>query len=86
MDHLKILGAIATITFIVQILFSFYYSSEIITQNLSFANAIQHLEQISSINNQLKIEYSHLTALEHLRQQIKDQPLLPIKNIFNITQ
>lgn len=81
---LKAFGLIAIITFLTQIVVSFYYSSEIINQNSSFNQNQTELENIQSRNQNLIKELSSLVSIESLQRKITPLNYIPINQIIKI--
>lgn len=70
--------------FIIQIFFSFFYSSEIITQNNLLNTNQETLQKLKIKNQELEITLSQLTSLQNLNEQIKSKNYLPIIQEINL--
>lgn len=80
----KIFNFIFILVIIIQITFSFFYSSEIITQN-SRLYENQEKYQILKIEQQiLEKKFSDLTSLNYLNQLNNPQNSVFIKNTLNL--
>ncbi|MDD4785482.1 MAG: hypothetical protein PHH12_03465 [Candidatus Shapirobacteria bacterium] len=65
-----------------QIFFSFYYSSEIISQN-NMINQNQIILQSLKIENQeLEKQFTSLTSLNHIQSLIEDKNYINLKDNF----
>ena len=80
----KIFVTILVITIVLQISFSFYYSSEIINQNNSFKENTSKLEILEKQQQALEEEIANLTSLSNLENQIKSKNFVPINQNLNL--
>lgn len=82
----KIFGSITILIVVVQILFSFYYSSEIINQN-NYLNSNQtKLDLLQTNNQELENQLAKITSLNYLQSIIQSKNLIPIKQEINLNQ
>ncbi|MGI5841428.1 MAG: hypothetical protein ACOX6N_04395 [Patescibacteria group bacterium] len=70
--------------FILQISFSIFYSSEIITQNNIYYENQVKLESLKENNQALTNELSRLTSMNYLENQIKNLGLSPINQKLDL--
>lgn len=64
----KILLGLLLVTFLTQIAVSFYYSSFIVSQNQIINHNLTQIESLNLKKQQLKIQLSQLTSIQHLLQ------------------
>lgn len=83
MSH-KILWIILVTSLIIQISFSFYYSSEIINQNNLLDSTQTQLDILDKQKQGLENQLATLTSLKFLENKISSQNLIPLKNQLNI--
>jgi len=82
----KFLVATFILAVFVQIIFSFFYSSEIINQNNILFKNQQKLEQLKTINQSLQKQLAQTTSLDHLQTIISQQNLQPISQEIDLSQ
>lgn len=70
--------------FILQISFSIFYSSEIITQNNIYYENQVKLESLKENNQALTNELSRLTSMNYLENKIKNLGLSPINQKLDL--
>jgi len=80
----KIFVTILVITIVLQISFSFYYSSEIINQNNSFKENTSKLEILEKQQQALEKKIADLTSLSNMENQIKSKNFVPIDQNLNL--
>lgn len=82
----KFLIPFFVITFLFQICFSFYYSSEIVNQNNYLNKNQSKLQTLKKENQEKEIKLSNLTSLNYLQKTINFTNLIPIKKEINLNQ
>lgn len=80
----KFIGPIIFLIVLVQILFSFYYSSEIITQNNNLNKNLNQLSTLKIQNEELENKFAQITSLNNLNQIIKAKNFVPIKQEISL--
>lgn len=80
----KIFIIILVITIVLQISFSFYYSSEIINQNNSLNKNLSQLDILEKQQQSLEKKLADLTSILNLQNQIKTKNLIPINKNFSL--
>lgn len=80
----KFIGPIIFLIVLIQILFSFYYSSEIITQNNNLSKNSSQLSTLKIQNEELENKFAQITSLNNLNQIIKDRNFVPIKQEISL--
>jgi hypothetical protein len=80
----KILTPIIIFFLSIQIIFSFYYSSEIITQNNLLNDYQNKIDTLKVKNSDLKKILSETTSLSHLESLIKTENYSPIVKTINL--
>jgi len=69
---------------ICQILFSFYYSSEIINQNNLINQNQTSLQSLKIANQELKKQFTSLTSLSQIQTLINQQNYINLKENLNL--
>lgn len=82
----KIFGSVTILIVIAQILFSFYYSSEIINQNNYLNSSQTKLDLLKTNNQELENQLTKITSLNYLQPIIQSKNLIPIKQEINLNQ
>lgn len=67
-----------------QILFSFYYSSEIINQNNLINQNQSNLQSLKIENQELKKQFTSLTSLNQIQTLINQQNYINLKENLNL--
>ncbi|MDD2483093.1 MAG: hypothetical protein PHE32_02160 [Candidatus Shapirobacteria bacterium] len=67
-----------------QILFSFYYSSEIINQNNSINKNQSSLQSLKIANQELKKQFTSLTSLSQIQTLINQKNYINLKETLNL--
>jgi len=80
----KILNIILIFVIITQILFSFFYSSEIITQNNQLYQNQQLYQELKIDKQILEKRFSDLTSLQYLQNLESSQGLIFLQNKINL--
>ena len=80
----KFFGFIVTSALLIQISFSFYYSSEIINQNNELNTSEIKLKELEKQQIELEKKLSEVTSLSNLENQILNKNLVPIKTEINL--
>jgi len=81
----KIYFFIIIFVFLIQISFSFFYSSEMVNYNGQLNESIQTLKKSQRENQKLKLEVSRLFSIDNLIKQISTSSAQPIKNSIDIS-
>ncbi|MDP4009619.1 MAG: hypothetical protein Q8P53_01405 [Candidatus Shapirobacteria bacterium] len=68
----------------IQILFSFYYSSDIITQNSLLNDYQSKIESLKVKNSDLRKNLSETTSLSYLESHLKIENYFPIIKTLNL--
>jgi type II secretory pathway component PulJ len=76
----KIINPILIVVIFLQIIFSFFYSSDIITQNNQLYQNQQQYQELKIEQQVLEKEFTQLTSLDHLSQLEDSQQLIFLKN------
>jgi len=82
----KILFPIIFLSILSQIIFSFFYNSQIIDQNNLLQQQQKKQQQLLLNNQKLKEELSRLTSLQHLFSLLKTKKIHPINQTIIIPQ
>lgn len=80
----KQLTLVIALTLLCQIIFSFYYNSEIIDQNNLLQSQTQTQNQLTLTHQKLEQQLSGLTSLQYLYPLIQSKKLKPIKQTFTV--
>ena len=67
-----------------QVFFSFFYSSEIITQNNLLFDNQQKYQELNIKNIEFQKQFAQLTSLNFLQTKIASQSLVPINKTINL--
>lgn len=82
----KVLTSILIATLIIQLVTSFYYSSEILNQNQLFETQKQKLNDLQDSHQFLKNQFTHMTSLWYFRQQIDVNQYQPVENTIDLNR
>jgi hypothetical protein len=69
---------------ICQVLFSFYYSSEIISQNNLINQNQNNLESLKITNQELEKQFTSLTSLSQIQTLITQKNYINLKETLNL--
>lgn len=81
----KLLWTILVTSLLSQIIFSFYYSSEIINYNNAIDIAQNELVEQKRFNQELESKLAQITSLQNLHQHISGQNFTPVNKYINLT-
>ena len=82
----RLLVLFLSLSLFFQILFSVYYSSEIINQNNKHANLLEEINRFEIEHQNLKIKLASETSLNKLSEYLKNKRYLPIWQEINLKQ
>lgn len=80
----KIFLPLIILSILLQIVFSFFYNSQIIDQNNLFQQQHQQHQQLLLDNQKLKKELSRLTSFQHLFPLLKNKKIRPVNKTIVI--
>lgn len=76
--------SILAVIILIQVIFSFFYSSEIINQNNLLNTNQEAFNVLKKENQNLEIKLSQLSSLQNLNEQLKDKNYSSIKQEINL--
>ncbi len=82
----RILLTILVLSLLIQISFSFYYSSEIINQNNLLDTTKTQLDILDKQKQELENQLARLTSIKYLQTQVSQKNFIPIKNQINLNE
>lgn len=80
----RVLGIILLAAILTQLVFSFYYSGEIISQNNTWSHNLKELDNLKKQNQYLEQKLVETAALNNLRQQVNNLNLTPVNQELNL--
>lgn len=80
-----ILPLLTLIVFILQIITSLFYSSQIIRQNQLFQSQTQKLQQLKNRHLQLELKLSQATSIKTLYPKVQSLHLSPLQKQINLS-
>ncbi len=72
--------------FLFQIVFSFFYSSQMVNQNNLLNQNLKKIKILEQENRILKIKSSNLYSINNIYSQLSSSSATPIKNIIDIRE
>jgi hypothetical protein len=81
---LKLLTVFSLITLLCQVVFSIYYSVNIVDQNILFNTNEVLLNQLTLKNQQLEIDLSIQNSLTRTLQFADNQSFIPVTSVINL--
>ena len=82
----KILVLLVVFSLLIQVSFSVYYSSEIITQSNEYMTLLEKINKLETEHQKLQINLASETSLEKLSQYLNEKKYQPIWQQINLNQ